>query len=110
MIGIANHAKNVFVGTGGKQSIDRSHFLGAVCGMAKVCGGSSRGSGVRGSKPKRGGASASALQRATHVRLHVVQADAPVIAKLVQPMHKALQIRIVRHRIETVPVRLRQLY
>jgi nickel-dependent lactate racemase len=38
VIGIANHAKNVFVGTGGKESIDRSHFLGAVCGMESMMG------------------------------------------------------------------------
>jgi nickel-dependent lactate racemase len=38
VIGIANHAKNVFVGTGGKESIDRSHFLGAVCGMETMMG------------------------------------------------------------------------
>jgi nickel-dependent lactate racemase len=38
VIGIANHAKNVFVGTGGKASIDRSHFLGAVCGMESMMG------------------------------------------------------------------------
>ena len=38
VIGIANHAKNVFVGTGGKDSIDRSHFVGAVCGMETMMG------------------------------------------------------------------------
>lgn len=38
VIGIANHAKNVFVGTGGKESIDRSHFVGAVCGMETMMG------------------------------------------------------------------------
>lgn len=38
VIGIANHVKNVFVGTGGKQSIDRTHFLGAVCGMEAMMG------------------------------------------------------------------------
>ncbi len=38
VIGIANHSKNVFVGTGGKESIDRSHFLGAVCGMESMMG------------------------------------------------------------------------
>lgn len=38
VIGIANHVKNVFVGTGGKESIDRSHFLGAVCGMESLMG------------------------------------------------------------------------
>jgi nickel-dependent lactate racemase len=36
--GIANHAKNVFVGTGGKESIDRSHFVGAVCGLESMMG------------------------------------------------------------------------
>ena len=38
VIGIANHSKNVYVGTGGKESIDRSHFLGAVCGMESMMG------------------------------------------------------------------------
>lgn len=38
VIGIANHNKNVFVGTGGKPTIDRSHYLGAVCGMESVMG------------------------------------------------------------------------
>lgn len=38
VIGIANHVKNVFVGTGGKESIDRSHFLGAACGMESMMG------------------------------------------------------------------------
>ncbi len=38
VIGIANHVKNVFVGTVGKESIDRSHFLGAVCGMEAMMG------------------------------------------------------------------------
>ena len=38
VIGIANHAKNVFVGTGGKQVIDRTHFLGAVCNMERIMG------------------------------------------------------------------------
>ncbi len=36
--GIANHSKNVFVGAGGKETIDRSHFLGAVCGMESTMG------------------------------------------------------------------------
>jgi carbohydrate kinase (thermoresistant glucokinase family) len=38
VVGIANHSKNVFVGTGGKASIDRTHFLGAVCGMESMMG------------------------------------------------------------------------
>ncbi|GAB6275692.1 MAG: lactate racemase domain-containing protein [Rectinema sp.] len=36
--GMANHAKNIFVGTGGKEAIDRSHYLGAVCGMEGIMG------------------------------------------------------------------------
>ncbi|MDR2941959.1 MAG: lactate racemase domain-containing protein [Treponema sp.] len=36
--GMANHAKNIFVGTGGKEAIDKSHFAGAVCGMEKIMG------------------------------------------------------------------------
>ncbi len=38
VIGIANHAKNIFVGTGGRDTINRSHFLGAVCGMESIMG------------------------------------------------------------------------
>ncbi|HTA92862.1 MAG TPA: gluconokinase, GntK/IdnK-type [Polyangiaceae bacterium] len=38
VIGIANHAKNVFVGVGGKQVIDHTHFLGAVCNMERIMG------------------------------------------------------------------------
>jgi len=36
--GIAGQSKNVFVGTGGKDVIDRTHFLGAVCGMEAAMG------------------------------------------------------------------------
>ncbi|MCX8014364.1 MAG: lactate racemase domain-containing protein, partial [Rectinema sp.] len=36
--GMANQAKNIFVGTGGKEAIDRSHYLGAVCGMERIMG------------------------------------------------------------------------
>lgn len=36
--GIANHAKNIFIGLGGKDIIDKSHFLGAVCGMESLMG------------------------------------------------------------------------
>ncbi len=38
VIGMANHAKNLFVGTGGKEGIDKSHFLGAVWGMERILG------------------------------------------------------------------------
>lgn len=38
VVGMANHAKNIFVGTGGKEAIDKSHFLGAAFGMEKMMG------------------------------------------------------------------------
>lgn len=36
--GIAGQSKNIFVGTGGKDVIDKTHFLGAVCGMESAMG------------------------------------------------------------------------
>ncbi|MDR2543593.1 MAG: lactate racemase domain-containing protein [Treponema sp.] len=36
--GMANHAKNLFVGTGGKEAIDKSHFIGAAYGMERIMG------------------------------------------------------------------------
>jgi nickel-dependent lactate racemase len=36
--GIANHNKNIFVGAGGKDTIGKTHFLGAVCGMERAMG------------------------------------------------------------------------
>ncbi len=36
--GMANYNKNIFVGTGGKEAIDKSHFLGAVWGVERVMG------------------------------------------------------------------------
>ncbi|UCG15964.1 MAG: DUF2088 domain-containing protein [Phycisphaerales bacterium] len=36
--GIANHHKNVFVGVGGQETINKTHFLGAVCGMEQAMG------------------------------------------------------------------------
>jgi nickel-dependent lactate racemase len=38
VIGMANHAKNLLVGTGGKEAIDKSHFAGAAYGMEKMMG------------------------------------------------------------------------
>ena len=38
VIGMANYNKNIFVGTGGAESINNSHFLGAVFGMEKIMG------------------------------------------------------------------------
>lgn len=38
VIGMANHAKNLFVGVGGSAMINASHMIGAVCGMEKAMG------------------------------------------------------------------------
>jgi nickel-dependent lactate racemase len=38
VIGMANHNKNVFVGTGGMEAICKSHYLGAVYGMERMMG------------------------------------------------------------------------
>jgi nickel-dependent lactate racemase len=36
--GFANYTKNIFVGTGGAEAINKSHFLGAVYGMERMMG------------------------------------------------------------------------
>ena len=38
VIGMANYNKNVFIGTGGKEGINKSHFLGAAYGMERIMG------------------------------------------------------------------------
>lgn len=38
VIGMANFNKNIFVGTGGPEGINKSHFLGAVYGMERIMG------------------------------------------------------------------------
>jgi len=38
VIGMANHNKNIFVGTGGAEGINKSHFLGAAYGMERIMG------------------------------------------------------------------------
>jgi len=38
VIGMANYNKNILVGTGGPESIHKSHFLGAVYGMERIMG------------------------------------------------------------------------
>jgi nickel-dependent lactate racemase len=38
VIGMAGHNKNIFVGTGGSEGINKTHFLGAVCGMERMMG------------------------------------------------------------------------
>jgi nickel-dependent lactate racemase len=36
--GMANHTKNIFIGVGGKEAIDKSHFAGASYGMERMMG------------------------------------------------------------------------
>ena len=36
--GMANYNKNIFIGCGGYESINKSHFLSAVCGIEKIMG------------------------------------------------------------------------
>ncbi|MEI6049258.1 MAG: lactate racemase domain-containing protein [Bacteroidota bacterium] len=36
--GMANYNKNLFVGTGGAEGINKSHFIGAVYGMERIMG------------------------------------------------------------------------
>lgn len=38
VIGMANYNKNLFVGTGGAEGINKSHFIGAVYGMERIMG------------------------------------------------------------------------
>jgi len=38
VIGMANYNKNLLVGTGGPEGINKSHFVGAVYGMEKIMG------------------------------------------------------------------------
>ncbi|MCX7848499.1 MAG: lactate racemase domain-containing protein, partial [bacterium] len=38
VIGMANGNKNILVGVGGKDTINKTHFLGAVCNMERIMG------------------------------------------------------------------------
>ena len=38
VVGMANYNKNILVGTGGQEGINKSHFLGAVYGMERIMG------------------------------------------------------------------------
>jgi nickel-dependent lactate racemase len=38
VVGMANYNKNIFIGTGGREGIDKSHFLGAAYGMERMMG------------------------------------------------------------------------
>ncbi len=38
VVGMAGHSKNILVGTGGAEAINKSHYLGAVYGMERMMG------------------------------------------------------------------------
>jgi nickel-dependent lactate racemase len=38
VVGMANYNKNIFVGTGGSEGINKSHYVGAVYGMERMMG------------------------------------------------------------------------
>ncbi|MDR1746416.1 MAG: lactate racemase domain-containing protein [Tannerella sp.] len=38
VIGMANYNKNIFIGTGGAEGINKSHFVGAAYGMERIMG------------------------------------------------------------------------
>ncbi len=38
VIGMSNHSKNILIGTGGAEAINKSHFLGAVYGLERMMG------------------------------------------------------------------------
>ena len=38
VIGMANHNKNIFIGAGGSECINKSHFIGATYGMERIMG------------------------------------------------------------------------
>jgi nickel-dependent lactate racemase len=38
VIGMANYNKNILIGTGGREAINRSHYLGAVYGIERIMG------------------------------------------------------------------------
>lgn len=38
VVGMSNHAKNLFVGTGGSDMINKSHMIGAIYGMERMMG------------------------------------------------------------------------
>ncbi len=38
VVGMANYNKNIFVGTGGPEGINKSHFIGAAYGMERMMG------------------------------------------------------------------------
>ncbi|HET6451027.1 MAG TPA: lactate racemase domain-containing protein [Spirochaetia bacterium] len=65
VVGMAGHMKNVFIGTGGAEAINKSHYLGAVYGMERMMG--------RADTPVRAVLDLAAAQFAAHLPIvHVL--------------------------------------
>ncbi len=65
VIGMANYNKNIFVGTGGSEGINKSHFIGAAYGMERIMG--------RASNPVRKVLNFASEQFAKHLPIVYVQ-------------------------------------
>jgi nickel-dependent lactate racemase len=65
VVGMAGHMKNIFIGTGGAEGINKSHYLGAVYGMERMMG--------RAETPVRAVLDLAASQFASHLPIvHVL--------------------------------------
>ena len=84
VIGMANYNKNILVGTGGREGINRSHYLGAVYGMERIMG--------RADNPVRRGAQLRlrpfSAQRAHRLRADCHRAQAGRRAGGARPLHR----------------------
>jgi nickel-dependent lactate racemase len=65
VIGMANYNKNIFVGTGGSEGINKSHFIGAAYGMERIMG--------RANNPVRRVLNYASEQFASHLPIIYVQ-------------------------------------
>jgi nickel-dependent lactate racemase len=65
VIGMANYNKNIFVGTGGSEGINKSHYIGAVYGMERIMG--------RASNPVRRVLNYASTHFASHLPIVYVQ-------------------------------------
>ncbi|MGA2640513.1 MAG: lactate racemase domain-containing protein [Spirochaetia bacterium] len=59
VVGMAGHMKNIFIGAGGAEAINKSHYLGAVYGMERMMG--------RAETPVRAVLDRAAAQFASHL-------------------------------------------
>jgi hypothetical protein len=98
VIGMANYNKNVFVGTGGVEGINKSHFLGAVYGMERIMG--------RADTPVRRVLNYASDHFATHLPIVYVQtvvgAGDARRPRRPRPLHRRRR-RVLRARLRTQP-------